>query len=71
MGALYKLDDHLGKNLRITLKLGTGVADTADALSTEETALGCRSQYPSKLGQEIALDFCYSFSLLPSTCGQI
>lgn len=44
-GALYELDNHLGKNLRITLKLGTGAADTADARPTEETALGCRSLF--------------------------
>lgn len=29
MGALYELDNHLGKNLSMTLKLGTGVADSS------------------------------------------
>lgn len=43
MGAFCELENHLGKNLMITLKLGAEVADAADALSTKETALGCRS----------------------------
>lgn len=55
MGALYE-PDHLGKSLRITVKLRTGVADTADTLSTKETAFICRSLliYASKFRKVIS-----------------
>lgn len=55
MGALYE-PDHLGKSLRITVKLRTGVADTADTLSTKETAFVCRSLliYASKFRKVIS-----------------
>lgn len=49
-------------NLRITLKLRTGVADTADALSTKETALGYRSLLSTLVSIESNL-FRLSFQL--------